>query len=224
MGPQCFIDWQLQWLKLRGVTRVVLALGHGGESIRGHLEARQAAGNFQIPKLEFRFDGDTFLGTGGAIKNMQELLDDDFLVTYGDSFLQLDAAELFQTHCRLKLGATMSIYRNKDSGDRSNVSYTNGAISKYDKFKPTPDMEYIDYGMSAFKKSYFLSHAPKQVFDLATVLSQACTEEQLGAVVASEMFYEVGSPAGLERFRELLASSGFDLARLNTRHQTDHQS
>ena len=226
IGPQTFIEWQLQWLKLLGVTQAVLALGYGGEEIREHLEARcpPRGTHAHYPSLEYRFDGKEYLGTGGAIKNVQDLLADDFLVTYGDSFLVFDAAGLFQSHLKSKLGATMSIHRNQNTGDRSNIVYKNGKIVKYDKFNPTADMEYIDYGMSALKKSYFITHALPQKFDLAIVLGEACVENQLGAVVAPEMFYEVGSPVGLERFRAFLAAEGHDLAKLLARVQPSHQS
>lgn len=226
VGPQTFIDWQLQWLKLMGVTQAILALGYGGEKIRAHLQAKcsTAQVNSLYPALEYRFDGKHYLGTGGAIKNAQDLLEDDFLVTYGDSFLPLDAAELFKTHRNLNAGATMAIYRNKGSGDRSNIIYTDGRIVKYDKVNPTSEMEYIDYGMSALKKSYFLSRSPGNTFDLATVLSQACDEKQLASLVAPKMFFEVGSPLGFERFCEFMAVEGHDLARLKACVHASHQS
>ncbi len=212
VGEQTFVDLQLQWLKLLGISRAIMALGYGGEEIRTHIEARR--GNGLYPEMEYRFDGKEFLGTGGAIKNAQDLLENDFLVTYGDSFLLLDAAALFESHRRGKYGATMSIYRNKGSGDTSNVLYAGGVIKAYDKINLTPAMEHIDYGMSVLQKNYFLEHATAQKFDLASLLGQACSDGRLGAYEAREMFFEVGSPAGYQRFVEFMAQNNYDLPKL----------
>ncbi|MBI3555555.1 MAG: NTP transferase domain-containing protein [Deltaproteobacteria bacterium] len=214
VGPQTFVEWQLQWLRRRGVTQAVLALGFGGEQIRAHLEKVDKS---KFPRLEFRFDGKQNLGTGGALRNVADVLADDFLVTYGDSFLPFDVAGFFKTHLALGLGATMSIYRNKNAGDSSNIVYKGGRILTYDKVNRGADMEYIDYGMLALKKTYLLAHSPAiaQAFDLAVFLGQACTANQLAAVVATEIFFEVGSPQGYRRFCEFLAQKGHDLARIS---------
>lgn len=40
--------------------------------------------------VEYSFDGDELLGTGGAIKKAMNMLDEQFYVMYGDSYLNTD--------------------------------------------------------------------------------------------------------------------------------------
>ncbi len=41
-------------------------------------------------KLNYSFDGDKLLGTGGAIKKALGMLEDNFFVMYGDAYLNTD--------------------------------------------------------------------------------------------------------------------------------------
>ena len=121
-----------------GVTEAVLLLGYEGSQIKAHLTSRSADSRY--PRMDYVFDGPEFLGTGGAILNAKTLFQENFIVTYGDSFLLIDAKRLFQTHLAAKLGMTFSIYENHGTGDTSNVLVRDGKMIKYDKFHPTQEM------------------------------------------------------------------------------------
>lgn len=214
VGRQTFIDWQLQWLKRRGATQALLALGHEGASIEEHLEKARIE-NDLYPELKYRYDGKELLGTGGALLKLAPELENDFVVTYGDSFLFIDVARLFEAHRTSGLGVTFSIFKNDGKGDASNVVYRDGSIVVYDKFNRTPEMDHIDYGMMVFNKTYFLAHAPQGRFDLAPLLTDSAKQRQMQAFLASEPFREIGSPEGYAGFRKLLENHGFDLNRLD---------
>src|SRR5258708_4308341 len=142
VGSKTFIEVQLQWLKLLGVNEVILALAHGGKLIEDHLEKQRLA---LFPEIKYSYDGPQLLGTGGAIKNANSLLAKDFMVIYGDSFLFINLKDFEKKHFEKGKPLTLSIFKNKDKGDKSNVIFKNGQIIKYDKNSRTRDMEYIDY-------------------------------------------------------------------------------
>lgn len=210
VGSKTFLDWQLAWLERSGVTNAIIAVGVGADQIRDHVRNSRHAGL----KVALSEDGPLPLGTGGAIAKALPLLESDFLVTYGDSFLCLDVEKMWETHLKSGLALTLSIYRNRNRGDRSNILYEKGRIIKYDKFSPDPSMQHIDYGMSCVKKSYFSAKMPEGMFDYAEIISQACADRQLGAFLAKRSFLEVGSPAGYRLFCEKIAAAGFDLDQL----------
>jgi N-acetyl-alpha-D-muramate 1-phosphate uridylyltransferase len=209
LGPQTFIDWQLQWLKLLGVTDVVLAIGHGGDAIRDHIEAKQTDSVY--PQVNYSFDGPKLLGTGGAVKKAAPLLSKDFIVTYGDTFLSLRVRDLIKAHLDGGKPLTFGIIHNKNQGDKSNVVYRNSEIIKYDKVNRTAEMEYIDYGMSVFNKAYFLENTPDGAFDLADFMTSVCQKKLVTPFVADLMFQEVGSPEGYRTFATLLKENDYDL-------------
>ncbi len=187
-----FIDWQLQYLAQQGVCHVVLCLGHLGDRIRDHVVHGSAFGLC----VEFSMDGLVSLGTGGAVKKALPLLEKDFFVLYGDSYLPVSYAEIESSFHSGIDPALMTIFRNDNRLDKSNVVFSKGRVIHYDKRLYLPEMNYIDYGLSILSKDVF-SSVPEGGFDLGDLYSQLAQQGRLAGYEVHERFYEVGSPAGL---------------------------
>jgi len=197
-----FLAHQLELLHARGIRRAVVCVGHLGEMIQRDFGDGSAFG----VRLDYSFDGPRLLGTGGAIKRALPLLGNEFFVLYGDSYLPvayLPIAEFFRLSGKL---GCMTVYRNEGRFDTSNVVFHNGNIVVYDKKNHSPQMQYIDYGLSLFKTPVFSPYALDQPFDLAEVMGKLVREKQLAGYEVPERFYEMGSPAGLAELESLLQS------------------
>ena len=156
-------------------------------------------------------EGADLRGTAGALALAAEqgVLDERFLVLYGDSWLQVDPGEVFRASQRSGLPALMTVFENHDRWDRSNVVYTEGMVTRYEKgLDPVPpEMAWIDYGLSVLARDIVLERVPSDAHqDLAPVLSALAAEGRLAGFVADERFYEVGSPEGLAELDALLGS------------------
>jgi NDP-sugar pyrophosphorylase family protein len=196
-----FLAHQLEMLHTRGIRRAVLCIGYLGEMIQ-----REFGDEAFGIQLDYSFDGQTLLGTGGAIKRALPKLGREFFVLYGDSYLPVPYAPVVDFfHRSGKLGL-MTVYRNEGKYDTSNVVFRDGEIVVYDKKIRLPEMRHIDYGLSLFKASVFDAYAADQVFDLAEVLGRLVREKQLAGYEVPERFYEMGSPAGLAELEVLLQS------------------
>ena len=194
-----FLEHQLELLRSRGVQRAVLCVGYLGEMVRRDF----GDGEKYDVKLDYSFDGDKLLGTGGAIKRALPLLGDEFFVLYGDSYLPVEYAPIAEFLQRSgKLGC-MTVYHNEGKYDTSNVVFAGGEIKVYDKKAKLPEMRHIDYGLSLFKASAFDSYPADQPFDLAEVMGKLVREKQLAGFEVRERFYEIGSPAGLAELEAL---------------------
>ncbi|MEI6076240.1 MAG: nucleotidyltransferase family protein [Verrucomicrobiota bacterium] len=194
-----FLAHQLEMLHARGIRRVVLCIGYLGEMIQqefGH-EA------FGI-QLEYSFDGEKLLGTGGAIKRALPKLGPEFFILYGDSYLPIPYAPVAEFFHRSGQPGLMTVYRNEGQYDASNVVFADGEIKVYDKKSRLPEMRHIDYGLSLFKSSVFDAYAVDQVFDLAEVMGKLVREKRLAGYEVLERFYEMGSPAGLTELEVIL--------------------
>lgn len=189
-----FLDWQLERLRAAGYTRVLLCIAHLAEQVREH--AGDGA-RFGL-RLDYALDGPRLLGTGGALLQALPQLDDEFLLTYGDSYLPFDYAwPLHTLRAHADADAVMSVYRNQDALDRSNVRTDGEWVLAYEKGTGDPRFDHIDYGALAFRKSALIPFQGQLPLDLATVQTQLAEGGRLRAVLASERFYEVGSPQGL---------------------------
>jgi NDP-sugar pyrophosphorylase family protein len=197
-----FLAHQLELLKSRGIHRAVLCVGYLGEIIQRDFGAGEKFGL----KLDYSFDGEKLLGTGGAIKRALPLLGEEFFVLYGDSYLPVEYVPIAEFFRRSGKPGLMTVYRNEGKYDTSNVVFAGGEIKIYDKKVRSPEMRHIDYGLSLFKSSVFDSYPSGQPFDLAEVMGKLVREKQLAGCEVRERFYEIGSPTGLAELETLLQS------------------
>jgi hypothetical protein len=100
----------------------------------------------------------------------------------------------------------MTVFRNEDHWDSSNVDFQNGKIISYSKIHRTSGMKYIDYGLGVFYKKAFQDFVPGTFFDLAQVYENLILRNDLAGYEVFERFYEIGSPNGLEETRAHLVS------------------
>jgi N-acetyl-alpha-D-muramate 1-phosphate uridylyltransferase len=196
-----FLQIQLQLLQQKGIQHVVLCIGHLGEKI---VEAAGDGSEFGL-RISYSFDGPVLLGTAGSIKKALPLLSDPFFVLYGDSYLDCDYEAIASSFLQSGKKALMTVYKNEERWDNSNVEFCNGQIVAYNKTDRTGSMRHIDYGLGFFQKNVFDSVSEGAVYDLGTLYQQLIQQNQLAAFEVYQRFYEVGSQEGIEEFREFIA-------------------
>ncbi len=197
-----FLAHQLEMLHARGVCRAVLCIGFLGEMIR-----REFGGEAYGIKLDYSLDGEKLLGTGGAIKRALHKLGGEFFVLYGDSYLPIEWEPVADSFHRSGKFGLMTVYRNENRYDTSNVVFRDGEVVVYDKKAKLQEMRYIDYGLCLFKSSVFDQYPNNQFLDLAQVLRVLVQNRQLAGYEVLERFYEMGSPTGLAELEDLLNTS-----------------
>jgi NDP-sugar pyrophosphorylase family protein len=189
-----FIAWQLEDLARQGIRRVVMCTGYLGEQVEAVVGD---GGDFGLEVL-YSPDGQVLLGTGGAIKQALALLGEKFFVLYGDTFLPVDfkSVESFFSACGMP--ALMTVLRNGNQWDKSNVFFRGGLLLEYNKRSPRPEMEFIDYGLGVLSAPVFDEYDSGKPFDLADVYHVLSLQGQLSGFEVHDRFYEIGSQAGLK--------------------------
>lgn len=195
-----FIDHQLALLRRNDITRVVLCLGYLGDQVQQHVGDGSAYGM----QVQYTFDGDRLLGTGGALRRALPLLGERFWVLYGDSYLDIDYRAVLARFEQSNALGLMTVLHNGNQWDRSNVIFRNGQLLRYDKRAPTPQMDYIDYGAMLFRQEAIERIPPEVPYDLADLMSMLVTEGAMVGYEVTRRFYEIGSPAGLEETQAYL--------------------
>jgi len=193
-----FLAHQLRLLRVRGVERVALCIGQHGDRIR---EFAGDGARFGLT-VEYATDGPVLLGTAGAVRNALPLLGPEFFVLYGDSYLPCSYQEVEQAFHAAGQPGLMTVYRNQDRWDASNVEFAGGRIVAYDKKNRTTRMQHIDYGLGVFSREAFTGDPQA---DLAEVYGELLRRGQLAACEVQERFFEIGSFAGLRELSEHLA-------------------
>jgi NDP-sugar pyrophosphorylase family protein len=199
VGDKPFLEIQINMIQKTGARNILLCLGHLSQQIMDFFGDGKKFGVDITYSIE-----EALLGTAGALKNAEDLLADTFMTIYGDSYLFLNLEEItahFETSGKLGL---MTVYRNSGLYDRSNTAIdNNGMVVKYNK-QNTNGLEYIDYGLSIFRKQVLDWIPQRKYYPLEKVFCKLIEMNELVAFETKERFYEIGSPAGLAEFRKFI--------------------
>ena len=195
-----FIAHQLRLLRREGVARVVLCVGYLGEQIEAFVKDGSQFG----VAVDYCYDGASLLGTGGALRKALPLLGPEFLVMYGDSWLDTSFAPIVAAFRQSGKLALMTVFRNAGQWDVSNIWYESGAIRRYDKRERVPQMQHIDWGLSVVDAALLARQPADTAFDLAAVFSDLARRDELAGYEIATRFYEIGSVEGWRETDALL--------------------
>lgn len=190
-----FIIHQLDLLIKQNIKKVIICSGYLGEQIYSLL------GDNYLNKISIKYsnDGDSLIGTGGAIMKSLHLIDsDNFIVMYGDSYLLCPILNIYEYYNSIDSKALMTIYKNKNKWDTSNCIFNNGLVTLYDKNNVSNEMSYIDYGLSILNKSIFLSYLKEDKLDLSLIFNKLSLSKLLNGFEVTQRFYEIGSFSGIK--------------------------
>jgi N-acetyl-alpha-D-muramate 1-phosphate uridylyltransferase len=186
-----FVFHQLRLLADHGAESVVLCVGYLGEMI----EDRVGPSQYGIA-IAYSYDSPQLDGTLGAIRRALPLLGDRFLVLYGDTYLRLDYRAAVAGWIQSDAPALMTVLRNDGRWDTSNVVYTDGRVRVYDKHHATSDMHWIDFGLGGLTGEA-LRVVDEREGDLAVLYQRLAQTGSLYGYLATERFYEIGTPSAL---------------------------
>ena len=193
------LQYQLDILHEQGIRHVVLCVGYLGEMIKDTFGDK-----YKDILIEYSFDGTKQLGTGGAIKKAYSKLSNTFFVLYGDSYLPVEYKPILEYFNTINKDGLMTLFKNDNLYDTSNVIFKDNQIICYDKKNKTVDMNYIDYGLSIFNLSVFKKYPADCSFDLSQVMTNLVNDKQLAGYEVFNRFYEMGSINGLKELEEYL--------------------
>jgi MurNAc alpha-1-phosphate uridylyltransferase len=202
-----FVDWQLDLLIKNGYRDFIFCVSYKSEAIQAYL----GDGSDRGARIQYSLDGDTQLGTGGAIQKALSKLGERFGVIYGDSYLPINysAAERFFLNSESR--ALMTVYENKNQFDSSNVEFIDGKLINYEKGSNSSQMRHIDYGITFFSETAFRPWRDHSSFDLSEVCYQLATRGELLGFEVFERFYEIGSLQGIGQFSQYLKEASNEL-------------
>jgi len=197
-----FLAHQLELLKKSGVGEVVLCVGYLSEQIEEYFKGGE---EFGINILYSR-EEEGLLGTGGALKNARNLLNDEFFLIYGDSYLDIDYRPIYDCFLRIDNPVLMTVFKNDNRWVESNVVYEAGSVTVFDKQARLPEMKYIDYGLSVLSRSILDEIPTGKPYNLDHLYHRLAGEGRLAGYEVFQRFYEIGSPEGLKELQHKLAA------------------
>ena len=202
-----FFQYQLELMRWHGFRDFLFLTGFRGDAVRKHFGSGDKFG----VRIRYSEDGDMPLGTAGALKKAAPLLNDDFLLIYGDSYMDADYSELIYYYRQARLSGKetlLAVYRNMNKYDKSNILFKDGSLIAYDKAGTAQGMEHIDYGVSIMHKKV-TQEIPGGASDLAGLYHCLIESARAAGHEVRTRFYEIGTPASLDEFRRFMSARIF---------------
>jgi NDP-sugar pyrophosphorylase family protein len=192
-----FVYHQLELLEKKGFKKIHFCLGFLGEQVE---KAVKESGYYERLSISFSYDGEKLLGTGGTIKKIINQLPDYFFVTYGDSYLDIDfynVQQIFELK-NTNFNSLMTVYKNKNLFDKSNVIFEKDSIELYSKSKKDTRMAHIDYGVGILSNKCMEIYDKNIIFDLSELYENLSLKKELYGYEVFQRFYEIGSLQGIK--------------------------
>ena len=200
-----FLLYQLELLKSQGVNDIVLCIGYLGKQVRDFFGNGESFGI----RIRYSEEKEELMGTGGALKQAQDLLDEYFFVMNGDTYLPINYRELERTFPSYGKKALMLVYDNReDTGLRNNVELDGDLmVIKHDKENANPNLEYIEAGVLSLRLEA-LDFIPERcsISMEKGLYSTLIRQRELAAYITNQRFYDIGTPKQKKIFEEFLKS------------------
>ena len=173
-------------------SSIHLCLGKFSEQILIFLENEK----YDVPISYSIENENNLLGTGGAIRNCLKYLENNFIVQYGDTILDLNYSDLYNHHLKEEKEMTLTILPVSMTNEKPNIlcNYLdNGQLNcLYDKNNFKTNGNFIDYGANVFKKKVFTQDLPLK-FDLSNIQTSLSKSGKASFYLVDKKYIEIGS-------------------------------
>jgi len=188
-----FITHQINLFKRNNISNIVLCTGVFSDQIIDYVDDGSKLG----VSVKYSIENATeLLGTLGALIKAYDLLSDTFFVTFGDSYLEIDYQRIYDEFLHSNKMGLMTVYKNNNKYVPSNTAIKDGLVIRYDKSNNT-DFEYVDYGLSIFKKKALDFFPKEKSLDLTDLNQKLISMKELVAYEVHQKFYEIGTFEGI---------------------------
>lgn len=187
-----FVVYMLDWLKSAGVDRVVMSCGHLAHGVRNVLGDGSHLG------VEIRYvEEPRPLGTGGALKHAESLLDDRFLMLNGDVLTDFDLMAQIAAHERSGAKATLALTPVHDPSNYGLVrTRDNGEVAEFVE-KPSADSvdsANVSAGVYVLEKSVLDLLPAGQPASIERDVFPQLISEGLYGLVVDGYWLDIGTP------------------------------
>ncbi|MBI5779282.1 MAG: nucleotidyltransferase family protein [Planctomycetes bacterium] len=200
-----YLYYQLMYLKKYKITDILLCIGHLGHQIKEYFGTGRKYG------LNIRYSSENKpLGTGGGLKKARRLLQNSFILLYGDSFLPVNYSGLQAKFRAYGKSGLIAVYDNKDNTKvKNNIALDAGrAITRYDKISPGRDLQYVESGVLVLKKKILGLFPKREKVSLEIdIFPRLIKQRQLKGYICKNRFYDIGTFTGIRNFRRFLAQN-----------------
>jgi mannose-1-phosphate guanylyltransferase len=187
-----FIAFMFDWLRGHGVDDIVMSCGHLASGVRNVLGDGEAFG------IRLRYvEEPRPLGTGGALKYAEQLLDERFLMLNGDVLTDLDVSAQIAQHERTGATGTLALTPVEDPTAYGLVRLApGGAVVEFVE-KPSPDQidtNNVSAGVYVLERAVLDMLEPGEPASIERDVFPRLIGDGLYGCVADGYWLDIGTP------------------------------
>jgi mannose-1-phosphate guanylyltransferase len=228
-----FLRYQIELLRQHGIREVILSLSYQPSKI----EALLGDGSDVGTHIQYVVEQSP-LGTAGAYKNAEHLLNEATIVFNGDILCELDLGEVIRVHQTSKATATLVLTRVENPCAYGLVETTSdGTITRFLE-KPQPDeitCNTINAGTYVLEPTVLRSIPPGEnySFERGVFPSLLKDQKRMRAYVADGYWIDIGTPQKYlqvhqdllqRRFRPAVDFAGTEVSQMSAASRVDKHS
>jgi len=166
------LEWTLELLREQGILEIVLLVHHRAELVEQHFGDGNKMG------LLIRYVRENSpRGTGGALVDARPALEEEFLVLYGDTLVDMDFSRMIRFHRKHRAEATLFVHPNDHPQDSDLVEVdTEGRVLALHPYPHPAGTEFpnmVNAALYVMQKSVLDGDWAKTGFDIAKDLVPA---------------------------------------------------
>ena len=176
----------LDWAQGQGCRSALILTGHLGEKFDG----------FSHEGMQLKFvQEQERLGTGGALWNARDYIEDEFMLLWGDDYHPINYRRLYKAHLDGECALTMTVTRTHEI---NNLHHANGLVTEYSKSKFSDTFNGYEAGTSVVKKSVLLSNGKDGSWSWEETVYPELSGK-IHAYIDDTAFWDMGTPERLEK-------------------------
>ena len=189
-----FLDLIIGHLKDQGIERIILCTGHKADLVENHYRDHDFGLTIDFSREEEP------LGTGGALKNAQEIISSDtFFVFNGDSFLPVDLQALLDFHKEKDAVASILVSRVSEAKDFGSLEIdASDRVTGFCEKIEGNAQPLVNAGVYCFDREVFSLMPEEENFSLETNLFPLLVGKQFYGYLTGQKFMDIGTPQRYE--------------------------
>ena len=200
-----FLEHLLRFFSQQGFRNFLLCTGYKREIIENYFQDGSSLG------ISITYSVETEpLGTGGALLNAQELFEEQFILLWGDNFINIDFREYlerFLSDKQLKIAA--SVYKEDRPPylvEPCNTKVENGYVTAYEKNTTKEGFKHVDTGGFYMKKEILneFDYKKGEVVSFETEVYPILIRKYPVVAFTVPRQFDIGTPERIEQFQLFL--------------------
>lgn len=199
-----FLDYLINSVIQAGIKRILILTGYKGEIII------QRYGNLLNDGIDIEYSiGAVEDQTGRRLLNAYGLLDDYFLLLYGDNFWPIKLNKMLDLYKEKKAKVLTTVFSNKvgsgEYGYENNICIgKDSVVRQYDKQRKSSNLNGVDIGYFIVNKSILNSDISGNVSFEEYILPKLILRRQLIAYLTDTQYYYITNADSIKNFESVV--------------------